>query len=632
MLQKIRQKLTGWVALTVLGVIGLSFVFVGGANFATIGSNYAAQVDGIDIGIGQFEAAYRERLQSNPQLAALPEDYRLRLRTNILEQLIQQRVIDNYLDEAGIRVSDQQLTDIVHRIPEFQVDGNFNRETYETLLAQNGIEPAQYEASRKVAMRRLQLQLAIRGSSVVPPSGYRRFLNLAFEHRIVTTAAITAAAVAGEINVTDEMITSFYDDNVAMFNLPETADIEYVEVLRDAVAADVRVTEEQLQEYYELNKDGYEQDEQRQARHILILFDDDEAGAEIVADEMLTRVRAGEFFAELARQYSKDGGTSANGGDLGALTRTQMPDALGDAVFAMQEGEVEGPVKGDFGFHIVRLDRILESGPLPYEQVRASLLTELQEQEADGLFLELERKLSNALFDAVDIRVLAEAVGGEVQTVAGFARDSAEPFAANPLAVDAIFGPTVLSGVQLSEVTELSVSRTVVFSVIKHNEATRDALDNVRDQIVTTLTGNQSEDLMAGRARQMLDAIEAGEDFVAAAVSVGAEVAAPAVMRRDTADADQFVAVAIFTALKPTQGNPTLGSTRNDAGEYTVYSLDAVIAGRPESIPLAERDAGKVQLVDQVGIGDFNAFVQALRANAEIIINEDALAAQDRFQ
>ncbi len=632
MLQKIREKLTGWVALTVLGAIGLSFMFVGGANFATIGSNYAAQVDGIDIGIGQFEAAYRERLQSNPQLATLPDDYRLRLRTNILEQLIQQRVIDNYLDVAGIKVSDQQLTDLVHRIPEFQVDGRFDRETYETLLAQNNLEPAQYEASRKVSMRRLQLQRAIRGSSVVPPSSYRRFLNLAFEHRIVTTAAITAAAVAGEINVTDEMITSFYDENVAMFNLPDTADIEYVEIRRDAVAADVRVTEEQLQEYYELNKDRYEQDEQRQARHILILFDDDEAGAEIVANEMLTRVRAGEFFAELARQYSKDGGTSADGGDLGALTRTQMPDALGDAVFAMQEGEVEGPVKGDFGFHVVRLDQILESGPLPYEQVRASLLTELQEQEADGLFLELERKLSNALFDAVDIRVLAEAVGGEVQTVAGFARDSAEPFAANPLAVDAIFDPAVLSGVQLSEITELSVSRTVVFSVIKHNEAIRDTLDNVRDQIVTTLTKNQSEDLMAGRAQQMLDAIEAGEDFAAAAVSVGAEVAAPAVMRRDAADADQFVAVAIFTALKPTQGNPTLGSTRNDAGEYTVYSLDAVIPGRPESIPLAERDAGKVQLVDQVGIGDFNAFVQALRTNAEIIINEDALAAQDLFQ
>ena len=84
--------------------------------------------------------------------------------------------------------------------------------------------------------------------------------------------------------------------------------------------------------------------------------------------------------------------------------------------------------------------------------------------------------------------------------------------------------------------------------------------------------------------------------------------------------------------MKPTDDNPTLGSTRNGAGGYTVYSLDAVIPGRPESIPLADRDRGRLELVDQAGVGDFIAFVQALREKAEVIVNEDALAAQDLFQ
>ena len=137
---------------------------------------------------------------------------------------------------------------------------------------------------------------------------------------------------------------------------------------------------------------------------------------------------------------------------------------------------------------------------------------------------------------------------------------------------------------------------------------------------------------MAARAQQMLDAVRAGEEFAAAATIVGAEAAAPTIYSRNAADADQFIAVAIFTAIKPTQDNPTLGSTRNGLGGYTVYSLDAVMPGRPESIPLADRDAGKNQLVDQYGVGDFVAFVQALRADAEVIINEDVLAAQLQFQ
>jgi len=168
--------------------------------------------------------------------------------------------------------------------------------------------------------------------------------------------------------------------------------------------------------------------------------------------------------------------------------------------------------------------------------------------------------------------------------------------------------------------------------VSKHNVATRDTLDNVREQIAAALTSQQSEDLMAGRAQQMLDAIRGGEEFAAAAARVGAEAFPSSIVTRNDEDADQSLAVAIFTALKPTEGNPTLGSTRNDAGGYTIYSLDAVIPGQPESIPLADRDAGRVQLVDQYGVGDFVGFVQALRANAEVIISEDALAAQDLFQ
>ena len=632
MLQNIRENLMGKVALAVLGTIALSFVFVGGANFTTVGSSYAAKVDGVDIGIGQFETAYRNQLQDNPQFAALPEEFRLKLRSNILEQLVQQRVIDNYLDDAGFKISDEQLTDIVHQYSEFQVDGRFDRETYERVLLIEGMTPTQFEASQKLNMRRSQLQRAIRGSSVVTPSNYRQFLNLAFENRVVTTAVISEESVAGEINVTDEMITAFYDENASSYNLPESADVEYVEILRDSVTASVSITEEQLREYYELNKDRFEQDDQRQARHILILFDDDEAGAEAVANEMVTRVRSGESFEVLAGQYSKDGGTSANGGDLGPLTREQLPDALGEVVFSMNEGDVQGPIKGDFGFHVVRLDSVLVSGPLPYEQVRASLLTELQEEEAEGLFLEMERKLSDALFDATDIRELADAVGVEVQSVAGFARDSVAPFDGNQRAAEAIFDATVLSGAQLSEVIELDANRTVVFSVSKHNEATRDTLENVRDQINAELSSSQSQDLMAARAQQMLAAINAGEEFAAAAEAVGAEAAAPAIMTRSAEGADQSLAVAVYTSLKPAQGKPTLGSTRNDAGGYTVFSLDAVIPGQPQSIPVADRDAGKNELVDQYGIGDFVAFTQALRADAEVIINEDALAAQDLFQ
>ncbi len=631
MLQNIREKFTGWVAISILGVIGLSFVFVG-LNYSFIGQGYAAKVDGVDISINQFENAYREQLQRNPQFAQLPEQYRAQLRSNILEQLIQQRVIDNYLDEVGYQISDQQVTAMIQRAPEFQVDGKFDLETYRNLLAQAGYEPARFEASQRIALRREQLQRAIRGSALVPPSQYRRFLNLAAEQRIARLAMFDPASVADAVTVTEEMITAFYDQNSMLYQLPETADIQYVEISRSDVAEAVSVTEEELQDYYEFNKDRYLQDEQRQARHILIEFGDDKDTARETATELLTRVRAGESFADLAREMSDDSGTAGNGGDLGVLTRSQIDNELGSAIFSMNEGDVDGPVETAFGFHVVRLDKILERGPLPLDQVRAELTTELQDQQAESLYLELERKLSDALFDATDINQLAAAVGAEVITIEGFTREGGEPLGANPLAIDAVFDESLLAGGLLSEVIELDNSRAAVFVVTRHTPATRQPLDEVRDQVAAALKAEQAEILMSARADEMLAAIAAGQTFAEAAEALGVTAEEPVVLSRDATDVDPMVATAVFTAIKPAQDAPTTGKSLSETGGYVVYSVEAVIPGRPESIPLAERDAGKLQLVDQSGVSDFVAFVQALRARADVAINQDVLAAQDLFQ
>jgi peptidyl-prolyl cis-trans isomerase D len=629
MLQNIREKFTGWIAISILALIGVTFIFVGGANFAFIGSNYAAKVDDVEIGLGQFEAAYRDELQRNPEYAQLPEDIRVQLRQNILEGLIQQRVIDNYLVEAGYQMGDAQITAMIQQVPEFQVDGKFDLETYRSLLAQNGYEPADFERAQRVSLRREQLQRAIRGSAIMSPAAYRRYLNLAAEQRIVRLATLDPEIAAADLTVTDDMVAAYYDNNPTLYQLPESADVEYVEIQRSDVAQTLTITEQELVEYYEYNQDRYQQDEQRQASHILILFGDDEAAAEATATDLVARIAAGESFEELAKEYSEDGGTSDRGGDLGTLTRTQLPGDLGAAIFSMSEGAIEGPVKSDFGFHVVRLDKILESGPLPLDQVRAELTAELQDQKAENLFLELERKLSDALFDAPDIRALAEAVGVEVKTVSGFTREGGGPLGDDFGVINAIFDEAVLSGEQMSEIIEIDASRSAVFAVTQHRPATRQALDDVRDAVESTLKIQKAEELMAARAEEMLTALEAGADFAEAAAAIGATAEEPVLMSRNMQDADQFISVAVFTAVKPSQDMPTAGSTRNGVGGYTVYSIESVIPGRPEVVPVEQRDQGKLQLTDQIGVGEYVAFMQELRENAEIIINEDALAAPD---
>ena len=101
--------------------------------------------------------------------------------------------------------------------------------------------------------------------------------------------------------------------------------------------------------------------------------------------------------------------------------------------------------------------------------------------------------------------------------------------------------------------------------------------------------------------------------------------------RQDT-ETDQLVVFEVFAAPKPAQDSPVTGRVRGLDGKYTVYSLEAVLPGRPESIPLAQRDAGKAQLAEDSGVGDYIAFLQSLYDDAEIVINQDALEEQDLLQ
>ena len=462
MLQNIRDNFTGKFAIGLIALIAVSFVFWG-VSSPFIGGGYAAKVDGVEIPLAQLEQDYRRQLaQYVEQFGELPESFRRPLRERVLDNLVRNTVVDIHVVGEGFRISDETVTTSIQRTADFQVDGAFSKERYFELLADNGLVPAQYEARQRRAMQQSQLQRSIAATAFVTPGEYRRYLNLMGEQRRVTLATFDSAAISEAIDISEEEIVAFYDARPGEFTLPETADIEYIEIRRDVLNQQVEISEEALANYYEVSKNRYLQDEQRRARHILIPFGDDEDAAQEQAEALTARIRAGEPFEDLARQYSQDGGTSAQGGDLGLILQSQMPGELGDAIFSMFEGDIEGPVKTDFGFHVVRLDEILERGPAPLAEVRSELEIELRDSEVETLYRDVERDLSNALFDATELATMAEAVGLEVKAVERFPRIGGEPFGSNQAAIDAIFDDRVLHDGEISEIIELEDRKSVV--------------------------------------------------------------------------------------------------------------------------------------------------------------------------
>lgn len=633
MLQNLRNNITGPIALGILVLIALSFVFVGvGGTYNFFGGQYAARVDGEEISLGLFEARYRDFLSDNPAVATAGDAERQQVRQQILDNLIYEQLLENFLDESGYRIGDAQVVDSIREIPDFQTDGQFNRETYNAALLSAGRNSNEFEFAQRMSLRRQQLQLAIAATAVITPAEYRRYINLMTEQRLVTIATFPPDMVDEEIVIGDDEIATYYEQNPVQFELPESADVEYVMISRDDVAAGIEVSEEALLQYYEENRYRYLQDEQREARHILITFGGDEDAAESEANALLARLNNGEAFDELAREFSDDTGTANDGGAFGALTRSQFPSELGAAVFALQPGEIDGPIRTDFGYHIVRLDNVLPQGAMPLEQVRGELVAEIRERDVDDAYRALENDLGSALFDADDIAAAAEAVGTDVQLAEGITRAGGEPFGSNQIAIDTIFDSAILTTGQTSEVVELDNVSSAVFRVARYNEASRQPLDEVREQIRGILTANRIESMLRQRADTLRAEVEAGSEFRSAAEAAGADVSEPLLLSRQNPNADMAVFYSVFAAGRPAENTPLRDVVRTSSGAYAVYSLDAVLPGRPEAIPLAERDTAKLFRAQESGFRDFAAFLLALREEANIVVNEEAVAAADFFQ
>lgn len=136
-------------------------------------------------------------------------------------------------------------------------------------------------------------------------------------------------------------------------------------------------------EEWQAHPEKYQAPEAVRVAHILIKTGADRTDAQALAraQEVLAKAKAGADFAALAKEYSDDPSAAGNSGDLGFFQRGQMVKPFEDAAFAMQTpGELAGPVKSDFGYHVIRFEARRPAGLLPFEQVKDRLIAKYRDE------------------------------------------------------------------------------------------------------------------------------------------------------------------------------------------------------------------------------------------------------------
>ncbi len=339
------------------------------------------------------------------------------------------------------------------------------------------------------------------------------------------------------------------------------------------------------------------------------------------------RLDAGESFEALAAELSEDAGTSGQGGDLGWVSRGLLVGPFEDMLFAMEVGDVEGPVETDFGYHVIRLDEIRAGEDRTFESVREELALDFQVRRAEELFYDRASELADRSFDAFDeLATVATQMELPLQTLTGFTRDgTVSPFPVSAPVVQVAFSSQALVQRENSNPIELEDDHVLVLRVTDHHPPAEQPLDAVRDEIEQELSHAAAQRLAETASADFLAAIEQAEDVEALAIEHGGTWTLPAWVERTDGEVPTQVLAAAFRSARPAAGAVIRELIPLASGDYAVLMLSAVEAGSIEDIPREARNLQNTQLAEQASMLEVTGYAAEVREDATVRIPEIVL-------
>lgn len=389
MLDIIRNSSRSLPVKIAFGIIILVFVFWGVGNLVDTGSvSLVAKVNDSPITYVEFERQYMQAeeniLQRQPTMKRemLKE---MGLGQQVFQQIAIQELLKQEAARTGITISPLELHKVVSSIPAFQANGKFDPAVYKRLLEAQRTTPGRYEGGLTKELLSEKLMHLMTAAAYVSPNEARQRYNYLRETRTVEYLAFPAADFMATVKLADDAAKKFYDEHLPSFAVPAKIDMDYLLIAPETLVKPESLAAEQVQAWYEKNKQNFATPESVKAAHILIALPENAPEADVkAAQEKMATVQAalakGKKFADLAKEYSDDKGSGAQGGELGWIVPGQTVPTFEQSAFATAAGSVSQPVRSQFGLHLIFVEEKKPAGIKSFAEVehqaRATLAAE----------------------------------------------------------------------------------------------------------------------------------------------------------------------------------------------------------------------------------------------------------------
>ena len=515
MLDFLRKKKRSWIITILLGLIIVVFIaFYGGSQQPTGVASHVAEINGESISQREFIVHYQRAVERYREMfkgSLTPELLKnLNIKQSLLEEMIEARLVLQEARRLGLSATDEELMNAIAQVPEFHVNGRFNKERYIQLLRANRLTPAQFEEDQRKQLTIQRLLGVLADAAHVTEAEVRERYRFEQEKINLQFIRFSVRDNLSDVKITDEDVQKFYDRNKESLKEPLKVQVEYIPYSFEQFSGPVQLTDKEVEDYYNSNRaTKFTTPKQAKVRYVMVRLDavadaKQKEAAQVRANRIVAEARGGKSFAELAKKESQDP-SAEKGGEIGWLNQGQLPEALDKQIFALNKGEISEPIETPVGFHIVKVEDIKEEKTLSLAEAKPVITRELKLEKGKYEAAKIADRDREKAASGNDLAKLAQENGLSLKTTRLFSEGEVLPE----------IGPTqdfyktalALKAKEVSSVIE-GPNAYYVLQAKERTEAVVPPLDAVRGKIEKGLKESKAYEMSVQQANDSLDQVK----------------------------------------------------------------------------------------------------------------------------
>ena len=518
MLEKFRSYAQTKAAQVILALILIPFALFGIDSYLNqAGNNLSiAKVNGYKIALPEYNRAIenvRNRMMSEGKKVDPAMFDSFEFRESVVDGLISKQLVNNDIKKSKFKITDQQLSQYIIGMPEFQKEGKFSQELYDKVLQNNQLTPKKFEESIRNDLLIQQVRDGLQKLTFIPPNNLVETLKATSQQREISVAEFKTKEYMAKANIAEKDIQAFYDQNKSKFLAPEQVKAEFVVFSLANILPTINVTDDEIKAFYKTNSDKYQNQQQREASHILIAASKNAAPAEKAkakakAEDLLSQIRKNpKQFEELATKYSQDPESAKKGGELGAFGRGMMVKPFDDAVFSMKVNEISNIVESDFGYHIIKLTKIIGEGG-GFDAMKPQIKAELIYQKGQEKFAALAEEFSNKVYEqSSSLDAVSKKFNLPIQKTDWIGRNDSDKFFKNETLMNALYSKESIKDHRNTEAIEVTPNNLISARVVDYKAQSTKPFADVKKNIEDYLKFEAAKKTVASEGEAALKTI-----------------------------------------------------------------------------------------------------------------------------